>query len=73
MTRPDTLTTTTVGQTREKYRKNQKALDNVLLLTTTGSFTDWNDESIVNTFMRSLVVEQEDIRERERKKLGMGS
>lgn len=32
MKKPETLNTVTVGETRQKYRDNVKALDNILLL-----------------------------------------
>ena len=36
MKKPETLNTVTVGETRQKYRDNVKALDNILLLVSTG-------------------------------------
>ena len=36
MSRPEFLNTVTIGQTKQKYRDNVKALDNILLLVSTG-------------------------------------
>ncbi len=36
MKKPETLNTVAVGETRQKYRDNVKALDNILLLVSTG-------------------------------------
>ena len=38
--RPEMLYTITVGQTRQKYRDNVKALDNICLLVSTGSLEE---------------------------------
>lgn len=36
MERPEFLNTVTIGDTRRKYRENQKSLDNMMLLVSSG-------------------------------------
>ena len=40
MKKPEFLNTVTIGQTRQKYRDNVKALDNICLLVSTGSLEE---------------------------------
>lgn len=68
MKRPEFLNTVTVGQTRQKYRDNVKALDNILLLVSTGILEEAKEvagEWVINQVMAELVIQQEYIRERE--------
>ena len=65
MERPESLNTITVGQTREKYRQNVKALDNIMLMVTTGTMEDIRGitgEWPLNRAMAEMIVEQEYIR-----------
>lgn len=73
MERPKTLRTTTVGETREKYRLNKKSFDNIMLLVSTGIFEECKEitgESVMNQALVDLIIQQEYIRERERKNWG---
>lgn len=68
MKKPETLNTVTVGETRQKYRDNVKALDNILLLVSTGILEEAKEvagEWVINQTMAELVIQQEYIRERE--------
>lgn len=40
MKKPESLNTITVAQTREKYRNNQKSLDNMMHLVATGIYEE---------------------------------
>lgn len=69
MKKPETLNTVTVGETRQKYRDNVKALDNILLLVSTGILEEAKEvagEWVINQTMAELVIQQEYIREREK-------
>lgn len=73
MERPEMLYTITVGQTRQKYRDNVKALDNILLLVSTGILEEAKEvagEWVINQTMAELVIQQEYIREREKANWG---
>lgn len=73
MKKPETLNTVTVGETRQKYRDNVKALDNVLLLVSTGILEEAKEvagEWVINQMMAELVIQQEYIREREKANWG---
>lgn len=73
MNRPEMLSTTTVAQTRERYRKNQKALGNIIRLVTTGAFEECKEivgEDDLNQMMTEILVQQEYIREREKANWG---
>lgn len=73
MNRPEMLSTTTVAQTRERYRKNQKALGNIIRLVTTGAFEERKEivgEDDLNQMMTEILVQQEYIREREKANWG---
>lgn len=66
--RPEFLNTVTVGDTRRKYRENQKSLDNMMNLVATGIYEEIkgiSGESIINQMMTEILVQQEYIRERE--------
>lgn len=69
MNRPEFLNTVTVGQTRQKYRDNVKALDNIFLLVSTGSLEEIKEiagEWAINQAMTEMIIQQEYIREREK-------
>lgn len=73
MKKPETLNTVTVGETRQKYRDNVKALDNILLLVSTGILEEAKEvagEWVINQTMTELVIQQEYIREREKANWG---
>ena len=73
MKKPETLNTVTVGETRQKYRDNVKALDNILLLGSTGILEEAKGvagEWVMNQTMAELVIQQEYIREREKANWG---
>lgn len=73
MKKPETLNTVTVGETRQKYRDNVKALDNILLLASTGILEEAKEvagEWVINQTMAELVIQQEYIREREKANWG---
>ena len=73
MKKPETLNTVTVGETRQKYRDNVKALDNILLLVSTGILEEAKEvagEWAINQMMAELVIQQEYIREREKANWG---
>lgn len=70
---PEMLNTTTVAQTRERYRKNQKALANIIYLVTIGVFEEWKEivgEDDLNQMVTEILVQQEYIREREKANWG---
>lgn len=73
MNRPETLTYTTIGEARAQYRKNQKLLNRVVLFTNTGVYAEMNSttgESLLNTLLVNVIIEQEYLREREAKNWG---
>lgn len=73
MNRPEFLNTVTIGQTRQKYRDNVKALDNIFLLVSTGSLEEIKEiagEWVINQVMTEMIIQQEYIRERERDNWG---
>ena len=73
MKRPEHLYATTVGELRKKYHDNQKQLDSLLLLTQTGVLPEIKNiagESVINSVITELIVQQEYIRERERANFG---
>lgn len=73
MNRPEFLNTVTIGQTRQKYRDNVKALDNIFLLVSTGSLEEIKEiagEWVINQVMTEMIIQQEYIRERERDNRG---
>ena len=73
MKKPETLNTVTVGETRQKYRDNVKALDNIILLVSTGILEEAKEvagEWVINQMMTELVIQQEYIREREKANWG---
>lgn len=73
MNRPEFLNTVTVGQTRQKYRDNVKALDNIFLLVSTGSLEEIKEitgEWAINQAMAEMIIQQEYIREREKANWG---
>ena len=73
MEKPESLNTITVAQTREKYRNNQKSLDNMMYLVATGIYEEIKGiagESIINQVMAEILVQQEYIREREKANWG---
>ena len=73
MERPEMLYTITVGQTRQKYRDNIKALDNISLLVSTGSLEEIKEiagEWVINQVMTEMIIQQEYIREREKDNWG---
>lgn len=73
MKKPEFLNTVTIGQTRQKYKDNVKALDNILLLVSTGILEEAKEvagEWVINQVMAELVIQQEYIREREKANWG---
>lgn len=73
MNRPEFLNTVTIGQTRQKYRDNVKALDNISLLVSTGSLEEIKEiagETYINRAVTELLIQQEYIREREKANWG---
>ena len=69
MERPEFLNTVTVGGTRRKYRENQKSLDNMMLLVSSGTIHEvftGDNEWVFNQVMTEAILQQEYIRERER-------
>lgn len=73
MNRPEFLNTVTIGQTRQKYRDNIKALDNISLLVSTGSLEEIKEiagEWVINQVMTEMIIQQEYIREREKDNWG---
>lgn len=73
MNRPEFLDTVTIGQTRQKYRDNVKALDNILELVLSGSLEEAKEiagEWVINRTITEIIVQQEYIREREKANWG---
>lgn len=73
MNKPEYLHTTTIGQTRQKYLANRAALDNTLLLVSTGVWGETINlvgESMLNCVLTDILVQQEYIREREKVNYG---
>lgn len=73
MKKPEFLNTVTIGQTRQKYKDNVKALDNILPLVSTGILEETKEvagEWVINQVMAELVIQQEYIREREKANWG---
>ena len=73
MSRPEFLNTVTIGQTRQKYRDNVKALDNILELVLSGSLEEAKeiaDEWVINRTITEIIIQQEYIREREKANWG---
>ena len=69
MSRPEFLNTVTIGQTRQKYRDNVKALDNILELVLSGSLEEAKEiagEWVINRTITEIIIQQEYIREREK-------
>ena len=75
MSRPEFLNTVTIGQTRQKYRDNVKALDNILELVLSGSLEEAKEiagEWVINRTITEIIIQQEYIREREKANWGVG-
>ena len=73
MIRPEFLNTVTIGQTRQKYRDNVKALDNILELVLSGSLEEAKEiagEWVINRTITEIIIQQEYIREREKANWG---
>lgn len=73
MSRPEFLNTVTIGQTRQKYRDNVKALDNILELVLSGSLEAAKEiagEWVINRTITEIIIQQEYIREREKANWG---
>lgn len=73
MKKSEFLNTVTIGQTRQKYRDNAKALDNFSLLVSTGSLEEIKEiagETYINRAITELLIQQEYIREREKDNWG---
>ena len=73
MERPEFLNTVTIGETRRKYRENQKSLDNMMLLVSSGTIQEvfnGDNEWVFNQVMTETILQQEYIRERERANWG---
>lgn len=73
MERPEFLNTVTIGDTRRKYRENQKLLDNMMLLVSSGTIQEvfnGDNEWVFNQVMTETILQQEYIRERERANWG---
>lgn len=73
MSRPEFLNTVTIGQTRQKYRDNVKALDNILELVLSGSLEETKEiagEWVINRTITEIIIQQEYIREREKANWG---
>lgn len=71
--KPESLDTVTVGQTREKYRQNVKAFNNIMSMVSTGTMEDLrkiSGEWPLNRAMAEMIVQQEYIREREKANWG---
>lgn len=73
MSRPEFLNTVTIGQTRQKYRDNVRALDNILELVLSGSLEEAKEiagEWVINRTITEIIIQQEYIREREKANWG---
>ena len=63
----------TIAEIRKQYRRNQKILNRIVLLTQTNSLPDIHnigDEWVINQMLTDLLIEQEYIRKRERENWG---
>ena len=59
----------TIAEIRKQYRRNQKSLNRIVLLTQTNSLPDIHNiggEWVINQMLTDLLIEQEYIRKRER-------
>lgn len=73
MERPEFLNTVTIGDTRRKYRENQKSLDNMVRLVSSGIIQEafnGDNEWVFNQVMTEIILQQEYIREREKANWG---
>ena len=73
MERPESWRAVTIGQARQQYRDRERALDNLVLMVTSGTFEEVKrsvGESIMNRAMAEMVNLQEYTRERERANWG---
>lgn len=73
MERPEFLNTVTISNTRRKYRENQKSLDNMVRLVSSGIIQEafnGDNEWVFNQVMTEILLQQEYIRERERDNWG---
>lgn len=73
MERPEFLNTVTIGDTRRKYRENQKTLDNMVRLVSLGIIQETfngDNEWGFNQVMTEIILQQEYIREREKANWG---
>ena len=76
MKRPEFLITVTIGETREQYRENNKALDNTMKLVMTGVWEELKSiagESALNRGLTELIIQQEYIRERRKAQRKLGT
>lgn len=58
----------TIAEIRKQYRRNQKSLNRIVLLTQTNSLPDIHNiggEWVINQMLTDLLIEQEYIRKRE--------
>ena len=63
----------TIAEIRKQYRRNQKSLNRIVLLTQTNSLPDIHNiggEWVINQMLTDLLIEQEYIRKRERENGG---
>lgn len=63
----------TIAEIRKQYRRNQKSLNRIVLLTQTNSLPDIHNiggEWVINQMFTDLLIEQEYIRKRERENWG---
>ena len=63
----------TIAEIRKQYRRNQKSLNRIVLLTQTNSLPDIHNiggEWVINQMLTDLLIEQEYIRKRERENWG---
>ena len=63
----------TIAEIRKQYRRNQKSLNRIVLLTQTNSLPDIHNnggEWVINQMLTNLLIEQEYIRKRERENWG---
>ena len=63
----------TIAEIRKQYRRNQKSLNRIVLLTQTNSLPDIHNiggELVINQMLTDLLIEQEYIRKRERENWG---
>lgn len=66
MERPEFLNTVTIGDTRRKYRENQKSLDNMMLLVSSGIIqevfngdNEWVFNQVMDMFYPDETSEEE--------------